>query len=53
MMRCGLKIESRSGMPMWDGLWPIFVDPPVPTAQHRLRERFVYYGFKKIWLPAK
>lgn len=53
MTRCGLKLKSRSGMAMWDGLWPICVDLPVPHLQHRLRERFVCDDFKMVWAPTK
>jgi hypothetical protein len=53
MTRYALKSKSRSGMAMWDGLWPTFVALPVPPPKYRLSKRFVYYAFKKIWLPAK
>ena len=38
---------------MWDGLWPICVDLPVPPLQHRLRERFVCDNFKMVRAPVK
>jgi hypothetical protein len=46
MIRCGLKIKPRSGMPMWDALADSFLDLPLLSIDYRLHESFICENYR-------